>query len=135
IERLDPEFIYVGGAERFKPALKSIEGLHKATLIVSDHDDLPGDALRFSELLKGEDGPAVDEAYRQVGPDTIAKILFTSGSTGYPKGVINTQHMLCASQQAKRQVWPFLTEHPPVLLDWLPWNHTFGGNHNFNVIL
>src|SRR5690606_26043347 len=70
IERLDPEFSYVGGAERFKPALKSIEGLHKATLIVSDHDDLPGDALRFSELLKGEDGPAVDEAYRQVGPDT-----------------------------------------------------------------
>ena len=135
IERLDPEFIYVGGVQRFLPALKSIEGLHNATLIVSEHDTRPEGALRFSQLLQGVDGPAVDEAYRQVGPDTIAKILFTSGSTGYPKGVLNTQRMMCASQQAKRQVWPFLAEHPPVLLDWLPWNHTFGGNHNFNLIL
>lgn len=135
IERLDPEFVYVGGASRFEPALKSIQNLHHAALVVSDLDTPPTGALQFSDLLSGQDGPQVEEAFQSVTPDTIAKILFTSGSTGYPKGVINTQRMLCASQQAKRQVWPFLAEHPPVLLDWLPWNHTFGGNHNFNLAL
>lgn len=135
IERLDPEFIYVGGVQRYLPALESIKSLHRAKLIVSDEDSAPEGALRFSDLLQGKDDAAVEAAYQQVGPDTIAKILFTSGSTGYPKGVINTQRMMCASQQAKRQVWPFLLENPPVLLDWLPWNHTFGGNHNFNVVL
>lgn len=135
IQRLDPEFIYVGGVQRFAPALEAIKDLHQATLIVSDADVPPDSALRFSDLLTGTDGPAVEEAYQRVGPDTIGKILFTSGSTGYPKGVINTQRMMCSSQQAKRQVWPLLLESPPVLLDWLPWNHTFGGNHNFNMVL
>ena len=70
-----------------------------------------------------------------VGPDSVAKILFTSGSTAMPKGVINTHGMLCANQQSLAQIWPFTAETPPVLVDWLPWNHTFGGNHNFNLIL
>lgn len=135
IQRLDPEFIYVGGVQRFVPALEAIKGLHQANLIVSDADTPPESALRFSDLLTGSDGPAVEAAFLRVGPDTIGKILFTSGSTGYPKGVINTQRMMCASQQAKRQVWPLLLDNPPILLDWLPWNHTFGGNHNFNMVL
>ena len=69
------------------------------------------------------------------GPDMVAKILFTSGSTGRPKGVINTQRMLCSNQQAIATVWPFLAERPPVIVDWLPWSHTFGGNHNFHLVL
>jgi len=69
------------------------------------------------------------------GADTIAKFLFTSGSTGQPKAVINTHGMLTANQQQIAQIWPFLSEEPPVLVDWLPWNHTFGGNHNFNLAL
>ncbi len=69
------------------------------------------------------------------GPDTIAKFLFTSGSTKQPKGVINTQRMLCANQQMLRQCFAFLADEPPVLIDWLPWNHTFGGNHNVGIAL
>jgi feruloyl-CoA synthase len=80
-------------------------------------------------------GAALDAAHAQVGPDTIAKFLFTSGSTKQPKGVINTHRMMCANQQQMRQCMPFLAEEPPVLVDWLPWNHTFGGNHNVGMVL
>lgn len=79
--------------------------------------------------------PAVAAAHARTGPDTVAKLLFTSGSTSTPKGVINTQRMMCSNQQAIAQVWRFLPRRPPVLVDWLPWSHTFGGNHNFNMVL
>ena len=92
-------------------------------------------ATRFAEREAAVATSAVDEANARVGPDTIAKILFTSGSTGRPKGVINTQRMLCANQEMIRSVLTFLTEEPPILCDWLPWNHTAGGNHNFGLVL
>jgi feruloyl-CoA synthase len=79
--------------------------------------------------------PGVEARFAAIRPDWVAKYLFTSGSTGLPKGVINTHRMLCSNQQAITQIWPFLQKTPPVLLDWLPWNHTFGGNHNFNMVL
>jgi feruloyl-CoA synthase len=93
----------------------------------------------FSALLAAQPGPALAAAHAAVGPDSIAKFLFTSGSTKAPKGVVNTHRMLCANQQMLRQTMAFLGEPTedggPVLVDWLPWNHTFGGNHNVGLTL
>ena len=91
--------------------------------------------IGFMALLGAEPGPKLAEAHAAVGPDTIAKFLFTSGSTKAPKGVINTHRMLCANLQMIRQCLGFLADEPPVLVDWLPWNHTFGGNHNIGITL
>jgi len=96
---------------------------------------LGAEATPVAQLLDRAPGARVDEAFGRVGPDTIAKILFTSGSTGLPKGVINTQRMLAANQQMLAQAWPFLEDRVQAIVDWLPWNHTFGGNHNFNLVL
>ena len=93
------------------------------------------DVRAFDALLFAQPGPALAAANAAIGPDTIAKFLFTSGSTKAPKGVINTHRMLCANQQMLRQCMGFLAEEPPVLVDWLPWNHTFGGNHNVGITL
>ena len=89
----------------------------------------------FEKLLATTPTEQVEKAFAAVGPSSIAKILFSSGSTGLPKGILNTHDMLCANQQMMAQVWPFMNTTPPVMVDWLPWNHTFGGNHNFNMIL
>jgi feruloyl-CoA synthase len=95
----------------------------------------PHPSTPFAELESRPATAAVDAAHAAVGPDTVAKVLFTSGSTGRPKGVITTQRMLCANQEMLRTVLQFLAEAPPVLCDWLPWNHVFGGSHNFGIAL
>ena len=96
---------------------------------------LAGTQLHSASCSPRRPTAAVDAAAERVGPDHIAKILFTSGSTGVPKGVINTHRMLCSNQQMIRQSYPVLEEEPPVLLDWLPWSHTFGGNHDLGIVL
>jgi len=131
---IDPQLIYVDDAERFANALKAI-GAHRCEIVAST-GHLPGVSLTpFRDLAASTPTSAVAAAFARVGPDTVAKILFTSGSTGQPKGVINTQRMLCANQESAAATWPFLQQHPPVIVDWLPWNHTFGANHNFNMML
>jgi feruloyl-CoA synthase len=91
-------------------------------------------ATIFADLLACEPR-GVDAAAREIGPDTIAKFLFTSGSTGAPKAVINTQRMLCSNQAMLQQMLAFVVDEPPIMLDWLPWHHTAGGNHNFGLVL
>jgi feruloyl-CoA synthase len=133
IHELEPGLIYVADARAFAKALAAIAPLHRAAVIAGRNAE--GGAQAFETLLEATDADAVRAAFGQTGPDTVAKILYTSGSTGEPKGVLNTQRMLTSNQQGKVQIWPVLETTPPVLLDWLPWNHTFGANHNFNMVL
>jgi feruloyl-CoA synthase len=104
--------------------------------IVASRGEIPGRGVTMrADLLATPKHPALDAAHEAIGPDTIAKFLLTSGSTGTPKAVINTQRMICANQVMLRETLAFLKDEPPVIVDWLPWNHTFGGNHNIGLTL
>ncbi|MDA0182345.1 feruloyl-CoA synthase [Solirubrobacter phytolaccae] len=125
-----PGLVYASDAGPFSGVLSAVD-FGGAELVLSSGTG----ATHFGELLETRPSMDVEDALESVGPDSVAKILFTSGSTAMPKGVINTHGMLGANQQSLAQIWPFTAGTPPVLVDWLPWNHTFGGNHNFNLIL
>jgi feruloyl-CoA synthase len=134
VQLLGPGAIFVSSTKPFAAALAAIAPLHSAMIVNSDAGD--SDAIPFREIAATPETPDVAKAFAAITPDTIAKFLFTSGSTGTPKAVINTQRMLTSSQQAKAQTWAFLDGHEDlVILDWLPWSHTFGANHNFNLVL
>jgi feruloyl-CoA synthase len=133
-EQVRPGLVYVADGAPFAGALKAAK-LGAAEVVTSGSAPRGMTATPFAALTEAGPTDAVAKAEANVGPDTVAKILFTSGSTGMPKGVINTHRMMCANQQQIVQCWPFLDEAPPVLLDWLPWHHTFGGNHDFNLAL
>lgn len=137
LDTLTPGLVFASDAARYGKAIAATVAEDVEVAIASGaHDALSQRAVtRFDDLLKTVATPAVDTAMQATGPDTIAKFLFTSGSTKNPKGVINTQRMWCANQQQMAQSMPVLAAEPPVLVDWLPWNHTFGGNHNFGLTL
>jgi feruloyl-CoA synthase len=134
LQTLTPGLVYASDASRYGKAIAAAVGPDVEVVLgkgqLEDRKSTP-----FSDLLATRATAAVDDAMRATGPDTITKFLFTSGSTRLPKAVINTHGMWCANQQQMRQSMPVLAEEPPVLVDWLPWNHTFGGNHNVGLTL
>jgi len=132
-EALQPALVYASDAGVYAPAVAGAK-LGVPLVFSQGAGSVPG-ALPFARLLDTPETGAVAEAYARVTPDTHAKYLLTSGSTGTPKVVINTQRMLCANQQMLAQTLRFLAHEKPVLLDWLPWSHTFGSNHNLNMAL
>jgi feruloyl-CoA synthase len=134
MEVLTPGMVFVSHGERFASAVRAAVPAD-VELVVTQVPPADRDATLFAALEHTEPTPAIDAAQAATGPDTIAKFLFTSGSTKLPKAVINTQRMMCANMQMILQCWPFMREEPPVLVDWLVWNHTFGGNKNFNITL
>ncbi|MCC7463516.1 MAG: feruloyl-CoA synthase [Gammaproteobacteria bacterium] len=110
--------------------------------VVPPDAEILGDATRIAERvltqfadLEVESGSAEQAAHAATGPESIVKFLLTSGSTGTPKAVITTERMLCSNAVMTREAMPFIADEPPVIVDWLPWNHTFGGSHNVDFVL
>ncbi|MCB5364815.1 feruloyl-CoA synthase [Pusillimonas sp. CC-YST705] len=133
-ELLTPGLVFAADAQAFRPALDAVMP-DDVELVATRLEDAGRECTSFTALAATKATPAIDAARAATGPDTIFKFLFTSGSTSMPKAVINTQRMICSNLQMMAQSWPFIKEEPPVLVDWLPWNHTFGGNHNVGLVL
>lgn len=134
LDVLTPGLAFAADAGPFARAIQ--EALPREVELVVERNaptDRPSTLL--AELEASEATAAVDAAHASIGPDTIAKFLFTSGSTGTPKAVINTQRILCANIEQATAHFCYWRDEPLVTLDWAPWNHTAGGNHNFNLIL
>ncbi|MBP9058815.1 MAG: feruloyl-CoA synthase [Rhodoferax sp.] len=134
LNTVTPGLVFAADAERFGKAI--VAAVPADVDVVLTQGMLPGRTTEtFASLLATPPTAQVDAAMQATRPDTITKFLFTSGSTKLPKAVINTHRMWCANQQQMAQSMPLITQAPLVLVDWLPWNHTFGGNHNFGMVL
>ena len=131
---LTPGLVFADDADKFSDAIAA--NVPDGTEIAAADGRVSGrDVTSLADLMAAPLHPALDSTHDKIGPDTIAKFLLTSGSTGNPKAVINTQRMICANQMMIRETMAFLQDEPPVIVDWLPWNHTFGGNHNIGLTL
>src|SRR6185312_15473682 len=131
---LTPGLVFADDADKYSDVLSA--HVPRGIEIAAAFGAVPGRAVTLlADLMATPLDPDVDAAHQAIGPDTIAKFLLTSGSTGNPKAVINTQGMLCSNQVMIRETLAFLKDEPPVIVDWLPWNHTFGGNHNVGLTL
>jgi feruloyl-CoA synthase len=140
-ETITPGFVYANDWDKFS---KAIQAVAPSDLVIATNSiaiqaintsDTANKHIKFDDLLAKSATDSVAAAISATGSDTIVKFLFTSGSTKLPKGVINTQRMICANVQQITQSIPAMANEPMVLVDWMPWNHTFGGNHNFNLVL
>ena len=132
---IKPALVMVQDGPTFEKALKALD-LDDVTVVhvARPCDGIP--SIAFADLVATMVTNAVEQSIARITPDTVGKLLFTSGSTGMPKAVINTQAMMCANAAMMMQVRPRKASGPdPVYLDWMPWNHTMGGNALFNPVL
>jgi feruloyl-CoA synthase len=129
---LTPGLVFAADGDQYKRALEAVVP-GDAEVVVTRN--VPEGATPFSKLAGTAAGPEIHAAHGKVGPDTIVKFLFTSGSTGMPKGVINTQQMWTSNSEMARDYFRFVDDEPPVIVDWLPWNHTFGGNADVGLVM
>ncbi len=134
LDLLTPGMVFLSNGEKYRRAIE-IAVHDEIELVITGAPPESRNATRFASLVATEPTAALDVAHSKIDPDSPAKFLFTSGSTGMPKAVINTHRMICCNQQMIAQVFGFLQDEPPVLVDWLPWNHTFGGNHNIGIAI
>ena len=133
--QITPGLVFAEDGAAFQKAVDAAFGIEIPYVSTRNPASGRGKTLLLDELLATEPGQAVDAAFDAVGPDTIAKFLFTSGTTGSPKAVIQTQRMLCSNQEMVADCYGFLRDEPPVIVDWAPWNHTASGNKVFNLVL
>jgi len=129
--RMQPGLVFAASAAAYGAAARA--AFPQAEFVATRTESTA--ATPFAALLASVPGPAVDAAYQAITPEQVAKVLFTSGTTGEPKGVMLTHRMLCSNRQQLLQALPFCAEGPPVLVDWLPWHHTFGGTNNVGLAL
>lgn len=137
IGKIKPALVYASDGQKFANALnrESLVSVKKLVSTNFPQNLNERNIWRFEDLLKGKPDQSLEAAYAQVGPDALAKILFTSGSTGNPKGVMQSQEMLTVNQAQYLSCLPMFAQRPPVIVDWLPWSHVFAGNSNFNIVL
>ena len=128
---LTPGLVAAFDTPRYARALAIVD---RDVEIVGD-EAIEGRSVTSLDSLEAEPTGLLDERYAATGPDTIVKFLLTSGSTGQPKAVITTNRMMCSNAAMLRQPMPFVIDEPPILVDWLPWNHTFGGSHNIGLVV
>jgi feruloyl-CoA synthase len=134
IDLLTPGLVFASDGQQFAKAIQAI--VPEDVELVFTLNPMAGrKSIDFNTLAATVPTDAVEDAHDKVGPDTIAKFLFTSGSTGMPKGVINTQRMWCSNQIMVRSALQYLQDEPPTILDWAPWHHTAGGNHDVGLVL
>ena len=130
LQAITPGMIYAADAAAFAPAIQAVA---PSALFISDTAE--HGAIAYADAAGTPPGPAVDAAHAEITPDTIAKFLFTSGSTGSPKAVINTHRMISSNQVMTLESFAYFKNEPPVVLDWAPWNHTAGGNKVFFMVM
>ena len=137
LDTITPGLVYASDWSRFAKAIDAT--VSSDVPVVTNEINKRGDGvtstIALSTLTSRSVTPAVRSAMMATNGDTIVKFLFTSGSTNLPKAVINTHRMICANQQQVKQSMPSVLDIPPVLMDWPPWSHTFGGNHDFYLVL